>query len=324
MATKVLTGTITQAEVAKRIDPDGNVGFIAEILERTNQIDLDAHYEEANDQHSHLAQIRVSDGVVSGRKINAGAARSAGVVDQVREPIMLLENFIEIDEQLVDRNANPARLRLTEVQSKLAAFGRTKAEKIIYGNEATDGTDINGLATRYNDLSLVNVVGLGGTGADVTSVWLIEYGISQYYLIYPKNSQAGIEEEDQGKDRVYDADNNPYMAYINQVKVMFGHVVADPRAVQRLANIESAGASNNLVDPNQIRELVYAKSRLPAMGVGAVMYVNRYTKAQVDIWALEKSNGFYMKEDISGEPLAMFQEMPVRMLEALALETAIT
>lgn len=310
------TTHLTILEQAKRREL-GNVARIAELLEQYNEFTVDAPIYEANDVYSHLFTRRTAQPTITPRSINQGAARSRSTTEQVREHITLLEVWAEIDEQLIDHEPSPGAARRNELIAFVEAGAQEFARRLVYGNPADgDARQFRGLTARYNTLGTPNVISIGGTGG--TSVWLIEWGFDTAHLVHPKGSPGiGLNETDMGKIRVTDVSGNPFMAYVNQMKWEYGLVIKDDRAVQRLCNINVAGGANSLDNATRIRDMVRAKNRLPRMGRNAVIYAQRDTKSQFDIYALEKTNGFYMQSNITGGPLTMFQGIPIRMVEQL-------
>lgn len=306
---------LTILEQAKRREL-GNVARIAELLEEYNEFTIDAPTFEANDVYSHLYTARESLPTIEPRNVNEGAKRSTSKTRQERETITLLEVWAEIDEQLIDHEPSPGAARSNELISFIEAGAQEFAKRLLYGSKGDDARQFDGLTTRYNALAADNVTGIGGTGG--TSVWMMEWGFNTSHLIFPKGSPSiGLDEKDLGKMRVTDSAGNPFMAYVNQMKWEFGLTVKDPRSAQRLCNIDPAGGADSLDNATKIRELVKAKNRLPRMGRNAVIYCERNVKAQFDIYALEKVNGFYMQDNITGAPLTVFQGIPIRMVEQL-------
>ena len=325
MATLTQSSYFTVVDLAKQIDPQGNIAIIAEALAEMNEFLATGVMAEANQSFSDVGTKRISLPSVTARKINSGTAASFGETAQVREGIVLLDALIEIDEAEVNHSPNPAQLRRNVLAAQLEAYMQEFSRILAYGDISTP-TEINGFLTRYNTLSDSNVFGAGGTGSDLSSVLLVEWNPLNCKLIYPLGSKtAGIQEKDLSLQRVTDSSSNPYLAYTNQVKMEFGLSVLDDSYVARIANVETSGTSNNLVATSGMNNMVYAKDQLKHMGKNAVIYVNRTLKAQFDIWALDKANGFYMAPDVSGQALASFQGIPIRMVEQLTdTETAIT
>lgn len=326
MAAKVLANQLTVYEQAKR-RANGEVQNIAEILEEVNEFLIDAPMYEANQVYTHISSVRTGLPTVSGRRINEGASKSSSQVEQITEQIAIIDVMAEIDELLIDHEPDPQKALMNEVKPFIEAGAQDFSKQILYGDPATDDTEIKGLAKRYADTSLDNVVSIGGS-SNLSSVYIIEWGESASHLIYPRGAKnVGITQKDHGKMRVTDTSGNPYFAYVYQTKAEFGIAVKDARSVQRLANISTtATTQNNLFSASTaIRPFIKARNRLPHFGKNAVIYVNRDIKSQLDIWALEKANGFYTMKNIDGEPLTTFQGIPIRMVEQItSSETAVS
>jgi hypothetical protein len=327
MSTITLTNDLSLVEQMKR-RYNGMPVTVAEVLAQRNELIMNAPMREANDVFTHVLAKRTKLPTFSPRSINQGGEKGHSEVEQVRESIMLLDLQIEIDEALIDHEPDPKAARVIETRAHLEAAAQSTAEQLIYGDPADDPRECLGLATRYNLTTLDNVVGLSGTGNDVTSLWMIEWNDINAYLIYPRGSGSmGVSVVDHGKQRVTDSNNKPYYAYASQIKIELGMAIADDRAVQRLANIETDGSTNNLISADsQMHAVIRARTRLPNMGMdgNTFMYVNRDLKSQFDIYALDKSNGFYMLPDITGRPISTFQGIPIRMVEQIIDETAIS
>jgi hypothetical protein len=328
MATTVYKSKLTVYEQAKRLDPSNGVATIAELLNEISEFMVDAVAVMANDINSNQSHVRTQLPVVGIRRINEGASSTGSVVVPQRDDIMLLEAIPKIDEKLIDNMPDPRKSLNNEIMPYMEAEMQAFIDAIFYGSPSDSLGEITGLSNKFGDLALDNVAGLGGTGSDLNSVWMIEWDPNTCRLIYPRDSKTvGIEWNDRGKETVYDSSNNPYIAYVNQIKMQFGLAVTDHRNAQRICNIETDGILNNINDIANVKyhELVKARNRLLHAGKNAVIYANRTIKSQFDIFALDKANGFYMMENITGEPLSTFQGIPIRLVEGLlSTESAVT
>ena len=311
---------MTVLEAAKRRDPDGNAAKIAEVLEQKNTVWKDAPVRPANDTNSHVTTIRLEEGTPTIRRINRGAEMIGSKTKQVRDEIMLLENFLALDEQIVEREGENAKeFRAGELKGSMGGYTKGFHNNLWYGGGADIG-EVVGLANRFNSLSMDNVWNAGGSGNDLSSVWAIEWAQGENaHLFYPKSANGcGIEEKDLGLIKWQDDDGKPYMAYVNQIKLQFGLAIRDSMAVQRLANIESDTtlSANNLKDQAVIDMLIEMLTMLPEGGEGAVIYVNRKLKAQIDQMAFAKYGGFRF-EEIGGKRVTFFMECPIRLQDSL-------
>ena len=318
---------LTLLELAKRSNK-GSILAIAETLNRTNEILTDAVYVPANGQTSHVTTRRLHLPTGSWRKINQGVARESSRTEQVVENIGMLEAISQVDQALVDLAEDSGTFRMTEDLAFVEGMSQTLATALIYGNTAGAPEQIDGLATRFNALTSAstspvhNVHSADGSGQDLTSLWVVQWGPDKVHLVYPKSSASGgIVHQDDGLVTVYDSAGNPYKVYQSHFKVHVGLVVRDARCVQRICNIESGGTSNTF-DPDL---LIEALREMPQGGASAVIYANRTVLAQMDKDAAGKTNVQYGANDPWGRPTMSFRGVQVRQVDAiLNTETAVS
>jgi hypothetical protein len=110
------TGALTLADWAKRLDPDGQVPKVAELLSQTNEILEDAVFMEGNLPTGHRLTIRTGLPQVFYRMINQGVPTSKSLTAQIDEACGILEARSHIDVELAKLNGNTAAFRLSEDQ----------------------------------------------------------------------------------------------------------------------------------------------------------------------------------------------------------------
>src|SRR4051812_36103893 len=121
-------------DVAKRLDPDGKVSDIAELLAQTNGLLQDMPFVEANGATSHRLTMRTGLPAVAWRLLNAGVAPSKSTTAQVDEAVGMLEAWSEVDKDLAELNGNVASFRLSEAKSFIEAMNQEMAQTVFYGN----------------------------------------------------------------------------------------------------------------------------------------------------------------------------------------------
>lgn len=306
-------GQLTLVELAKRTN-NGNLLTIAEVMDETNEILTDAVWQEANQLTGHLITRRHSLPSGSWRRLNKGVDSESSATSQITEAIGMLESYSEVDKKLVDIAPDPKQFRSDEDMAFVEGMSQNLADTLIYGNMGTHPERFYGLATRYNDLSCSNVYSAGGSGSDLTSIFIVQWGVRRVFLIYPKNSKSvGINANDLGEHTALDADSKKYQVYRTHFTVDVGLAIRDERCIQRQCNIETTGSSNTFSDDKLIEML----NKLPYQGKGAVIYCNATVKTQMDIDAKDKSNVNYTAKDIWGVPVTYFRGVPVRQVDAI-------
>ncbi|MEW5725554.1 MAG: major capsid protein [Thermodesulfobacteriota bacterium] len=315
MATLDTTSQLTLIELANRLDPRGNTAVVAEVLTRTNAILKDAPWVEANDVFSHKYTRRLTLPTGSWRQINAGVAKETSRTVPVTEVMGFLESYSEVDKKLVENAPNQAQFRMTEAKAFIEGMSQTLAAALVYANAATDPEKITGLAPRLDGLSQDNVLGAGGTGATLTSIYIVQWGEDKVHLFYPKGSRTmGVVHKDLGEVTLQDALGNNYQGFRDHFEVNVGLAVRDERCIARYGNITTASTAADF-DEDHLIELM---NRMPQDGEGAAIYCNRYVKTRMEIKLKDKSNvNFTTREGLGGVPVLLFRGCPVRKVDAI-------
>lgn len=294
MAT-LATTALTLADWAKRIDPDGRIPVVAELLSQSNEILEDALFMEGNLPTGHRVTIRTGLPAVYWRSLNQGVPGSKSATAQVDEAVGMLEAFCRIDKDLAELNGNTPEFRLSEDRAFLEAMNQTQASTMFYGNPGTDPRQYLGLGPRYGAISgagnAQNILDAGGTSTNNTSIYLVCWGDNTVFCTFPKGSKAGLIHEDQGVLTVYDGNNNPYQAYQTHYQWKNGLVVKDWRYVVRICNINTANLVANTAAADLIALMSRALDRIPNWGMGkCAFYMNRTVYSILRLQALQKSN----------------------------------
>lgn len=299
MAT-LATNALTLADWAKRLDPDGSVPVVAELLSQSNEVLKDALFMEGNLPTGHRVVIRTGLPAVYWRAINQGVPSSKSQTAQVDEGIGMLEAYSRVDVDLAKLNGNTAAFRQSEDSAFLESMNQQQVNTLFYGNPGTDPRQYLGFSPRYSAIAgannAQNIIDAGGTGATNASVWLVVWGDNTVFCTFPKGSKAGLLSEDQGQLTVYDANNNPYQALQTHYQWKNGLVVKDWRYVVRIANIKIAdligqtATQLSTASTVLIKLMARALYRIPNLSMGrAAFYMNRTVHSGLQLAALDKS-----------------------------------
>lgn len=305
-----LTNSFGIVELAKRTE-NKDLLEIAEVLAKTNEVLQDAVWVEANGILSHSGTIRTNLPAGSWRRFNSGVAVEASQTEKVTENIGSLESFSQIDEDLVKIAPDPQRFRSDEDLAFVEGLSQTWADTLLTGDRDTDPDKFHGLQPRYNALSNANVIDGGGAGNTDTSMWLVGWGRKRVHMIYPRGHQTlGLEREDLGVETVTDANGKLYRAYRTHFKFWGGLFVHDTRYVKRICNIDLA----TIADLDDL--MIEALNKMPSRD-GLAFYCNTALKTVLDIMAKDKSNVNYQPGEMWGQPVTMFQGVPVRRWDSI-------
>jgi hypothetical protein len=183
----------TLLDVTKRLDPDGKIDTIAELLVQTNEVLEDMTWTEGNLPTGHRTTVRTGLPTPTWRKLYGGVQPTKSTTAQITDTCGMLEAYAEIDKALADLNGNTAAFRLSEDMAHIEGMNQEMSQTLFYGNEGTEPEAFTGLAPRFNDLAAANsenVILGGGAGADNNSIWLVCWGPNTVHGIYPKGSKA--------------------------------------------------------------------------------------------------------------------------------------
>jgi hypothetical protein len=314
---------VTLQDVARRLDANGKIDKIVEMLTETNEILQDMLWVEGNLPTGHKTTIRTGLPSATWRKLNYGVPRGKSTTAQITDTCGMLETYAEVDKALADLNGNTAEFRLSEDRAFIEGMNQQMAATIFYGDTAKNPERFMGLAARYNDLSAdsgKNIVNAGGSGNDNTSIWLVCWGDNTAHGIYPKGSKAGIQHKDLGEVTLEDGAGGLYQGYRTHYKWDCGLTVRDWRFISRIANIDVSDlAGTSCTDPADLIDLMIdAYYKIPNMNMGKpVFYCNRTILAYLHKQARSAKNVNLYLDNVEGKPIVKFLGIPVRQCDQI-------
>jgi len=328
---------------ARRADPDGSIAIVAELLSQCNEVMKDMIWQEGNLPLGHKVTVRTGLPQGTWRAANQGVAASKSLTAQFQFSIGQLQAYSIVDKTLANLNGNVAKFRYSEDMAHIEGLSQQVASALFYANESTNPTQFTGLSPLYNTVNTstaknaVNVLDAGGTGSSNLSIWLVGWGDHTTHGIFPKGSQAGLVYEDKG-DIVpqYDGNGNRFEAYTSLFQFNVGLCVRDWRYNVRIANVDTTTSGLQGVTPPDLFALMSravvrlptASRRLsgitesdapddPVPGIAPAWYVNRTGREYMDIQAIRDRNVLLSSKDYAGDPVLMFRDVPIRVVDAL-------
>ena len=332
MVAALSTIFLTLADWAKRLDPNGRVDAVAELLSQTNEILDDMLWAEGNLPTGHRSTIRTGLPTATWRKLNYGVQPSKSTTAQITDTCGMLEAYAEVDKSLADLNGNTAAFRLSEDQAFLEGMNQTFATTLFTGDQTVNPERFTGLNARYSSLSGANIsqniISGSGGGSDNTSIWLICWGQNTIHGIFPKGSSAGLQHRDHGEVTLFDTNTPPgkYQGYRTHYKWDCGLVVRDWRYAVRICNIDQSDlAAENVAAADLIKLMVKAYYRIPTPGMGRLaFYTNRTIAEMLHIQALNKATYQLTVDNVAGKPITSLLGIPIRRVDALKDESAVS
>jgi len=317
---------LTLADWAKRLDPDGKVPSIVELLSQTNEVLMDMMWKEGNLPTGERTSVRTGLPTVAWRLLNQGVQPSKSTTAQIDEACGMLEAYSEVDKDLAELNGNTSAFRLSEAQAFIEAMNQEMASTLFYGNSSVAPEEFTGLSIRYSSLSATNaqniVVG-GSSDTDNSSIWLVVWGANSVHGIFPKGSKAGLIHEDLGLTTVETTAGvagTRMRAYLDHWQWKCGIALKDWRYVVRIPNIDIS----NLVAKSSAADLfdlmIKAIHRVPNIRLGKpVFYMNRSCFQMLDIQRRDDvvAGGGLVFDNSDGVLKYSFRGIPVRICDAL-------
>lgn len=323
------SNVLTLADHAKRLDPNGKVAKIVEMLSQNNEILQDIPFMEGNLVTGHQSTIRTGLPSVYWRLINQAVAPSKSTTAQVTEGCGMLEAWSEVDVELAKLAADQGAFRISEAKAFVEAMGQEMAQTLFYGNSSTAPEEFTGLAARYSSLAAANaqnIVTAGGAGSDNASIWLVSWGEDKLFGVFPKGSKAGLEHKDLGEQTIQGATGiagSRMRAFQDQFIWKAGLVVKDWRHAVRIANIDVSNLVAKTSAADLIDKMIMAIHRLPVGSQSkASFYMNRTVKQMLDIQLRDDVSvgGQLSYANVDGKPVMSFRGFPVKLCDQL-LET---
>ena len=312
-------------DIYKQQDGRGQFVPIIEMLMEMNPMLDEAIAVECNKGTTHLHTVRSGLPAVTWGKLYQGIPNGKGKTAQVEDTTGFVEGLSTIDKRLLDLSTNEGAVRLSEAQAYLESMSQEVATKLIYGNTASDPEEFMGFAPRFNDLSAANgnqIIDAGGTGTDNTSIWFITWGDNQCNLLYPKGTQAGVNREDMGQQRVVDGSGNAYYAMEEKFTWHVGLAVKDWRYVVRIANVDvSLMQAGSVALYEFMRKAYYRLQNRRVAGGKIAIYCNRDVMEALDALATNAgaSDSFIRLKpmEIQGQEIQGYRSIPVRETDAI-------
>lgn len=320
---------LTLIDWAKRLDPDGSLPDIVELLAQTNEILMDMLWAEGNLPTGHRITVRTGLPTAAFRLLNNGITPSKSRTAQIDEACGILEAWSEVDVALAKLNGNEAAFRLSEAQAFIEAMNNAMSTALFYGNAAINPEQFTGLAPRYSAISGAangsNVVDGGGTSGTMSSVWLVSWGSQTCHGIFPKGSMAGLQHEDHGEQTILTGSSGGIgtarmRAYQDQWIWNAGVALKDWRYVSRLANIDIPSLVNQSNATDLVKGMIKQTHRMPFLKLGKpVFYMNRTAFEFLDIQRRDavEVGGQLSYEVVDGQRIPYFRGIPVRICDAL-------
>lgn len=314
----------TLADIVKRMDPDGKIAAIGELLNQTNEILNDMQWMEGNLPIGHRTTVRTGLPAVAWRLLNGPVQVGKSTTAQIDEGCGILEGWSEVDKVLAQLNGNTAAFRLSEARAFIEAMNQSMVSTLFYGNSGLTPEQFTGLSVRYSSTTAGNgsnvILGDAAAGqTDCASIWLVVWGDQSIFGIYPKGSAAGLQHNDLGEQTISGSTAGVGTTRLRVLQDQFqwqcGIALRDWRYVVRIANID---ISNNSAD--YVSYMIRAMYKVPSLVMGRpAFYMNRTIASRLDIkrFSNQQSGGGFTWQNPDGKQELNFRGIPIRTTDQL-------
>jgi hypothetical protein len=323
--TVIGTNVVTLADFATRIDPEGKISQIVELLAQKNEVITDMHWEEGNLPTGTRIIQRTGLPTVMARSLNQGITPSKSTTTPVDEATAMIEGFLEIDKDIAELNGETGAFRMSEADAFIESMNQSFAQILWYGDPTLAPAVFRGFSPRLNGVTSGNTtfaanVLLGTQVASTNaSIWLVCWGPNSVHGIFPKGSTVGLEHRDLGLgvvENVAGVGGARMLAYREHWQWKCGLAVKDWRYVVR-AQVGTTIASGTIAS-DLINLMSRMIDRLPTTTAGrCAFYMNRTLFSILKIQALAKSSNALSVEEGLTQIEYKFLGMPLRKSDQL-------
>lgn len=325
MASINTNGYPTLLEVTKRLDPDGKIARIGEVLTTDCPLLQDMPWFESNGPDGHLITTRSALPSLTWRRYNQGVTPTKSNTSQFTEVAGMLDGVSKIDVDLAARNGG-AEWRASEDLAFVQSYKRTLESSVFYASQKTNPEQITGFSPRLDALtgipysSQVINFSASAAGNNNASIWLVGWGERKVYGFYPKGTKAGLDMKVLQDDMVDDGTGTgaEFMAHRSKFSWKLGIAVEDARYLVRLANIDAdvISETGNLLILKMIDMLHRIKSLEDCK---PIFYASRQVCTYLHKQALDASKNGTLTFDnpAGGRRVVMFAGVPIHQTDGL-------
>lgn len=324
---------LTLRDRVQRMDPDGAIAQIVEVLERQTPVLQDAVFREGNLPDGHKFTARNALPAVYRRRFNEGIPTSKSGTGQVTEPVTNIAARSEVDVQEADLNGDRDAFRASEDVAFVAAMSQGAESALIYDSEESDPANMNGLLPRLDSTSgpAGKQIVLYGGSADANnnaSLLLVGWGDQSVFGFYPKGMMGGLAYEDMGiQYSTPDANGNRFRALCGDWSWLLGLAVKDSRFFSAVRNIGMSSIQEGTPAApvsDLVKGAIKAYHKIPhPQAVRLAWYCPRELAMYLHLQALSvQSHQLRVDMDPAGQPVVRLLGFPVRIADQMTTTEA--
>lgn len=314
----------TMVDYVNRLNRDGRIADIIEIIRQENELADVIPWIEANDGDGHKTTVRTGLPVPTWRQLYGGVQPTKSETRQVRDTTGIMHAYAEVDVDLVEANGNSASWLLSENTAFVAGMNEEFMQTFFYGDETSEAEAFTGLSARYNSESAENgnnILKTGTTNAD-TSMWVLSFGPQAMHGVYPKGYTMGLKETYKGVTTIEDADGSGgrMEAHRTHYRWACGMSLRDWRTCGRIQfdysalNKDASSSSANLYD--ELSKMLARTRR--GMSTNKVIVCNEGTMEFLRLQAkYGTASSTLSRTELAGREVDSINGFPVLLCDAL-------
>lgn len=315
------TGLATLYDIAQTLGKTNPMmERVVELQAQTNEIWQALPFKPCNNNTSEIVRLRNELPEVAFRMINRGSQPTKSAVGQASFTCGGIEALAQIDERIMQLNKGSNEFRMNENIAHQEGISQKMCQTIFYGDEKLNPAAFTGLSAFYyskanqDAVYADQIIDAGGTGNNLTSLWVVTFAPDTVYGIHPENIPAGYKYKDNGRQAVTDDKGGKYYAYESQFNWDMGLCVRDPRYVVRLANIDITNTENTTFR----NKLIEAYNQIHNVDHGrTVILCNRKVQTYLAIMATNAKNVDMRFDEFAGKKVTHFWTSPILMNDAI-------
>jgi hypothetical protein len=320
------TGSPTLVDIGKAEDAAGNIQTIVKMLHQTNEVLDVLPFVECNDGTTHLTTVETGLPEPTWRGLYEGIQPTKFTSVQVRESTGSLENFANVDKDLIERNSNVPGYRLQATRRFIEGMNQEFVQTLIYGNEGTAPKEFTGLSARFNSLSAANadnIIDAQGNDDDLTSIWLCVFGDETGHALYPRGFTGGLVHTDLGietVDKPAAEGGGSYRAYRDHFEWKCGFSLRDWRYFVRIANIDLSLLTKDASSGPDLLDLMTQALELPpSLSMGTACFlVSRTIRSWLRRQVLNKvASSTLTMDEVLGRRVVTMDGVPVYRVDQI-------
>lgn len=315
-------------ELANRLDRSGGTAEMAfHFMEKNQFLEVLPFRQSSHETHHEFVKtLAIPQGEWT--QVNKGVDIERSTTAPVTEYMGTLESYSQIDVRAFRgmKRSAAAAIRLQEDRGFMTGMSQTVSKAIFYESQANEPKAFDGIFPRdtYSSLSSDQVIGAGGSN-NVMSVIVAEFGDETIYGIIPKDTKAGMESEDLGREAKYDSDDKRFDVFTTHFIWTLGLTIKDEKALVRIANLDDDTTDTGFKDIED--HIIHGFSLLPNMGnKNTYIFTNRNGLRHIQTIAKDRVNVTYDPSNPWGRKWILdFMGSPIKIDEQLKTdEDAVT